>query len=337
MVAGVPVWRELTPITTECRDGKLSLFSRSCLTLDVGCNVPRFLMAQEASGRERHVGLDESCKCRGSLGCPGTGSKRMRAPQRRSKVDAALVATLPVAAVAEVALLQENAASAIGVADELANLGEAFGIAKATNTELTQKTLVHPAPASGRDAGVYVARAGGNDGLDVDTRSDIYSLGVLLYDLLTGTTPFDTETLREAGFGEMLRIIREEEPHTPSTRLSSLGDTATRTAERRCTDVKKLGLLLRGDLDWIVMKCLEKDRTRRYETVNDLAADIRRHLDDEPVAAGPPSRRYRIRKFVSRNRVAVLCGLAIASALSHRPCRHNVWSAGCQRPASARR
>ncbi|MCA9284454.1 MAG: serine/threonine protein kinase [Phycisphaerales bacterium] len=190
-----------------------------------------------------------------------------------------------------------------------------FGIAKATNAELTSQTVYTqhrqmigtPAYMSPEQAEM--------SGLDIDTRSDIYSLGVLLYELLTGTTPFDNKSLLEAGFAEMMRIIREAEPHKPSTRLSTLGQTATRTAEQRRVDVQRLSLLLRGDLDWIVMKCLEKDRTRRYETANGLAADINRHLLDEPVLAGPPSTRYRLRKFVKRNRGQVVAGGVVAAAL----------------------
>ncbi len=177
-----------------------------------------------------------------------------------------------------------------------------FGIAKATNTELTQRTLFTehrqligtPAYMSPEQAEM--------SGLDIDTRSDIYSLGVLLYELLTGTTPFPTSELISKGYAEMMRIIREVEPHKPSTRLSSLGDTGTRTADQRGADVKTLASSLRGDLDWIVMKCLEKDRTRRYETASGLMADIVRHLNDEPVLAGAPSASYKMRKFVKRNR-----------------------------------
>ena len=191
-----------------------------------------------------------------------------------------------------------------------------FGIAKATSAELTTRTLFTehrqmigtPAYMSPEQAEM--------SGLDIDTRSDIYSLGVLLYELLTGTTPFEGKTLLEAGFAEMMRIIREVEPHKPSTRLSSLGATGTRTAElRHVGDVKKLGLLLKGDLDWIVMKCLEKDRTCRYETANGLADDIKRHLNDEPVTAGAPTAGYRLRKFAKRNRAQVIAIMVIAIAL----------------------
>ncbi len=126
-------------------------------------------------------------------------------------------------------------------------------------------------------------------GLDIDTRSDIYSLGVLLYELLTGTTPFDSERLKRAAFDEVRRIIREEEPPKPSTRLSSLGATLLAVSAKRKTEPGKLSALLRGDLDWIVMKGLDKDRTRRYETASAFAADVKRYLSEEPIEARPPS------------------------------------------------
>jgi len=190
-----------------------------------------------------------------------------------------------------------------------------FGIAKATNSELTQKTLfTEHGQMIGTPAYMSPEQAE-MSGLDIDTRSDIYSLGVLLYELLTGTTPFDAKDLLGRGLAEMLRIIREVEPHKPSTRLSSLGETATRTAQQRRSDTRKLGLLLRGDLDWITMKCLEKDRSRRYETANGLVADVQRYLTGEAVCAAPPSVTYRVRKFVRRHRGPVVAASLVAGAL----------------------
>jgi serine/threonine protein kinase len=207
-----------------------------------------------------------------------------------------------------------------------------FGIAKATEQKLTEKTLFTQfAQFIGTPAYMSPEQAAMTS-LDIDTRSDIYSLGVLLYELLTGTTPFDAQELLKAGFDEMRRIIRETEPERPSTRLtqlfvaanvSSLNPNASRRAaereiradSRRLLPSRETIPLLRGDLDWIVMKCLEKDRARRYETANGLAADLQRHLSNEPVTARPPSAAYRVQKMVRRNRAAFSAAAAVAAAL----------------------
>jgi serine/threonine protein kinase/tetratricopeptide (TPR) repeat protein len=189
-----------------------------------------------------------------------------------------------------------------------------LGIAKATTQRLTEHTLfTHFAQMVGTPLYMSPEQAEMN-GLDVDTRSDVYALGVLLYELLTGTTPFESETLKKVGLDEMRRIIREEEPPTPSQRLSTLEAKACSTvSERRGVDERRLRQLLRGELDWIVMKALEKDRNRRYESASALAADVRRYLDDEPVEACPPSAGYRLRKYWRRNRrVLVTAGMFAA-------------------------
>jgi serine/threonine protein kinase len=191
-----------------------------------------------------------------------------------------------------------------------------FGIAKATEQKLTEKTLFTafeqfigtPAYMSPEQAEM--------SGLDIDTRSDIYSLGVLLYELLTDHTPFDAKTLLAAGLDGMRRIIREEEPVRPSTKISTLeAEEQTTVARRRQIQGPKLVHQVRGDLDWIVMKCLEKDRTRRYETANGLTNDLQRHLASEPVEARPPSNVYRFQKLVRRNKLAFAAAGAVTAAL----------------------
>ena len=189
-----------------------------------------------------------------------------------------------------------------------------FGVAKALSQRLTEKTMF---TEYGQVVGTleYMSpeQARVNQ-LDIDTRSDIYALGVVLYELLTGATPFDRQRLRSAAFDEFLRILREEEPPRPSLRLSTV-DTLPSVAANRQTEPQKLGTLLRGDLDWIVMKAMDKDRTRRYETANGLAADIGRYLKHEPVVACPPSAAYRFRKFARRNKAILATSAVVAAAL----------------------
>ncbi|MGE4002387.1 MAG: protein kinase, partial [Planctomycetaceae bacterium] len=188
-----------------------------------------------------------------------------------------------------------------------------FGVAKATNQRLVEQTLfTNFAQMIGTPAYMSPEQAQ-LSGLDVDTRSDVYSLGVLLYELLTGSTPFDQRRLREAGYDELSRIIREEEPPRPSVRVTAFDAASQSTmAENRTMDWRKFTQALRGDLDWIVMKALEKDRTRRYESVGALMADVQRHLDHEPVTARPPSAAYRLRKFARRRR-RLFASLALAA------------------------
>jgi tetratricopeptide (TPR) repeat protein/serine/threonine protein kinase len=177
-----------------------------------------------------------------------------------------------------------------------------FGIAKALGQQLTDKTLFTGiAQMIGTPLYMSPEQAGMSD-LDIDTRSDVYSLGVLLYELLTGTTPFDKERFKQAAYDEIRRIIREEEPPKPSTRVTTVGLASTTVMTNRKSDLRRLSRLMRGELDWIVMKALEKDRNRRYQSANTLAQDIERYLRDEPVQACPPSWWYRGRKFVRRHK-----------------------------------
>ncbi len=190
-----------------------------------------------------------------------------------------------------------------------------FGVAKATSQRLTERTVF---TELGQWIGTpeYMSPEQAEmTGLDIDTRTDVYSLGVVLYELLVGAQPFDSTALRSAGFDEMRRRIREDEPPRPSTRLTHRHRESDVAAERRRTSATNLARELKGDLDWIVMKAIEKDRTRRYATPMDLAADVRRHMDNEPVEASPPSAVYRLRKFVRRNRVAVATASVILTVL----------------------
>ncbi len=191
-----------------------------------------------------------------------------------------------------------------------------FGIAKATTQRLTERTLfTNFAQMMGTPLYMSPEQAEMN-GLDVDTRSDVYALGVLLYELLTGTTPFESQTLKKVGLDEMRRMIRDEEPPTPSQRLDTLAAQVCETvSERRGVDGRRLGQVLRGELDWIVMKALEKDRDRRYESASAFAADMQRYLNDETVEACPPSPAYRLRKYWRRHRGALVTAGGVALAL----------------------
>jgi serine/threonine protein kinase len=218
-----------------------------------------------------------------------------------------------------------------------------FGVAKAIGQQLTEKTI-YTGIMQMVGTPLYMSpEQAGMSSLDIDTRTDIYSLGVLLYELLTGTTPFDKERLKKAAFDEIRRIIREEEPQKPSTRLSELSrvgrvrethkhssaqqsagsrglelpypSSLASVAALRHTEPAKLTRLMRGELDWIVMKALEKDRNRRYETANGFVMDVQRYLADEPVLACPPSAAYRFRKFARRNKPALAMASVIAVTL----------------------
>ncbi len=180
-----------------------------------------------------------------------------------------------------------------------------FGVAKALHQSLTDRTI-YTRFAQMIGTPLYMSPEQAEmSGLDIDTRTDVYSLGVLLYELLTGMTPFDKKRLAKAAYDELLKIIREEEPPKPSLRLSQSSDSLPSIAALRKTEPAKLSKMFSGDLDWIAMKALEKDRTRRYETANAFAADVLRYLNDEPVEASPPSTAYRLRKFARKHRTAL--------------------------------
>jgi serine/threonine protein kinase/predicted ester cyclase len=189
-----------------------------------------------------------------------------------------------------------------------------FGIAKATGQALTDKTFFTAFQQIVGTPAYMSPEQADMTSVDIDTRSDIYSLGVLLYELLTSRTPFNKNELLRAGLEEMLRTIREKEPVRPSARLKTLvTPEQTKVAQQRQTDLPKLINLVRGDLDWIVMKCLEKDRSRRYATTNELVMDVLRHLKSEPLVTGPPTSFYRFQKLVRRNRLAFATAGAVGA------------------------
>jgi serine/threonine protein kinase len=189
-----------------------------------------------------------------------------------------------------------------------------FGVAKALEQRLTERTLFTQFGALIGTFEYMSPEQAEMNAFGVDTRSDIYALGVLLYELLTGTTPLQRERLRQAALSELVRLIKEEEPPRPSVRLSS-SNALPKIAAARKTEPAKLSKLFRGEIDWIVMKCLEKDRTRRYETANGLARDVDRYLHDEPVEACQPSAGYRLRKFARRYRMPVTVAAVIVLLL----------------------
>ncbi|MEX2139327.1 MAG: protein kinase [Pirellulales bacterium] len=192
-----------------------------------------------------------------------------------------------------------------------------FGVAKATGQRLTERTLFTEFGAVVGTLEYMSPEQAELNNQDIDTRSDVYSLGVLLYELLTGTTPLDRTRLKQTAFAELLRVIREEEPPKPSTRLSGSKHTLPAIAAQRQTEPARLAKLVRGEMDWVVMKCLDKDRNCRYETAAGLARDLQRYLEGEAVLACPPSAGYRLRKFVRRNKRLLATGsLALVALLA---------------------
>ena len=192
-----------------------------------------------------------------------------------------------------------------------------FGVAKATTQELTQRTLFTQFRQMIGTPEYMAPEQAEMSGLDVDTRADVYSLGVILYELLTGTKPFEVRELLEEGYDAMLRHLRETEPPKPSTRISTLGDRLVTVAQHRRVEPARLGRLLRGELDWIAMRALEKQRSRRYPTVRALSDDLRRFLAGEAVEAGPPSALYRASKLLRRHRtLAITAALVLVSLLA---------------------
>ena len=206
-----------------------------------------------------------------------------------------------------------------------------FGVAKATEQKLTDMSFADTGAIVGTPAYMSPEQADPSS-MDIDTRTDVYALGVMLYELLTGSPPIDARQFKRGAILEMLRMVREVDPPRPSTRLST-ADALPNIAANRSIEPARLAKLLRGELDWVVMKALEKDRTRRYDTANGLARDIERYLADEVVEARPPSRGYRLKKFVRRHKGSVIAASAVSASLVYRAGRFRMAGQGRPRPA----